>query len=275
MKISIIIPSYNQAQFLQATIDSIVTQNYPEKEIIILDGGSTDGSVKIIERNARYLADWSSGPDGGQANAISTGFDRATGEIIGWVNSDDTLAPGALERVAAAAHRLGSADAVFYGGCEVIDDAGAVQEVIRGVPAIGWLARAIGPVVCQPGTFFGRAAYLAVGQVDTTLQYAMDLDLWMKFVTGGVPFVRIAGVQGQFRAHSQQKGHSREWIKTCMRDEERVRQRYGMASLGSFRRFVAHQALRAVRASSGQVSTVAFRLVHHRRLRAFAVDYSA
>lgn len=275
MRISIIIPSYNQAQFLDATIRSAVSQDYPDKEIIVLDGGSSDGSVEIIRKHERQLASWRSEPDGGQSNAIKAGFRMATGDLIGWVNSDDVLARGALARVARAVRALGGPDGVFYGGCEVIDADGVVQEVLGAVPTQDWIAKAIGPVLCQPGTFFGREAYFRGGEVDTSLQYAMDLDLWMRFITTGTPFVRIPAVQGQFRSHSLQKGHSREWIRTCIADEERVRQRYAMAPIGSVRRVLARQALRALRLTHGHVSTLAFRLRHHRRLRYFNVEYSS
>src|SRR5438445_11771507 len=99
-RISIVVPSFNQARYLDATLRSLVEQDYPHKEIIVMDGGSTDGSVDIIRKYESHITLWKSEPDGGQAKAIAKGFDLATGQVIGWINSDDLLTVGALERLA-------------------------------------------------------------------------------------------------------------------------------------------------------------------------------
>jgi len=97
--ISIVTPSFNQAPFLEECIDSILSQNYPNLEYIIMDGGSTDGSVEIIKKYARHLTYWQSQPDGGQYAAINEGFTKTTGEIMAWLNSDDKLHSGSLKIV--------------------------------------------------------------------------------------------------------------------------------------------------------------------------------
>src|ERR1039458_3148368 len=98
-RITIVTPSYNQSQFLEDTIRSVLTQNYPNVEYFVIDGGSTDGSVEIIKKYERWLTHWESVPDKGQADAILKGFARSTGDIVGWLNSDDLYLPGCLESV--------------------------------------------------------------------------------------------------------------------------------------------------------------------------------
>lgn len=275
LRVSIIVPSFNQARYLDATLRSLVEQEYPHKEIIVMDGGSTDGSVKVIRKYESHLADWKSEADGGQANAIAKGFELATGQVIGWINSDDLLSSGAVARLAAAVHSAGTPDGVFYGGWEVIDADGQVQEVYFRLRTMPWITRALGPAICQPGTFFGRGAYLRVGGVDPTLRYSMDFDLWMRFVLSGVPFFAISAVQAQFRSHSLQKGHSAEWIKHCLEEEVLMRDRYGLASEGSLRKLLARQTQRGLKLmTSGPYKTLAFRILQRGRLRRFSVDFS-
>lgn len=275
MKISVVIPSYNQAPYLEAAIRSVIEQDHADAEVIVMDGGSTDGSVSIIERYASRLTYWVSAPDGGQTHALKEGFWRATGDIIGWLNSDDILSPGALERVARAAANLGSSDAVFYGGFEIIDENGHVEEVYFGTPVARWIAQVIGPVVSQQGAFFGRAAYHRVGGMDTSLQYAMDFDLWLKFFQAGYPFVLVPAVQGQFRRHSLQKGHSIEWLRRCDTEELALQRKYGLAPRGSARHTVARYAHAALAMTRGQMyRTIARRFARRGRLREFASTYS-
>ena len=112
-KMSIVTPSYNQAEFLEKTILSILNQNCPNLEYIIIDGGSTDGSVEIIKKYEKYLAYWISEKDNGQAHAIKKGFEKSTGQILAWLNSDDTYLPGALFKIARVFQNNPDADLVF------------------------------------------------------------------------------------------------------------------------------------------------------------------
>jgi glycosyltransferase involved in cell wall biosynthesis len=275
VRISIVVPSFNQARYLDATLRSLVEQEYPDKEIIVMDGGSTDGSVEVIRKYEPHLAVWRSEADEGQSSAIKNGFDLATGQVIGWVNSDDLLTAGALGRLAATVRRAGTPDAVFYGGWEVIDEHGQVQEVCFRLRTPLWIARALGPAICQPGTFFGRAAYQRVGGLDAKLRYSMDLDLWMRFVVSGVPFFSVPGIQAQFRTHSLQKGHTTEWINHCIAEEVLMQERYGLAAEGSLRQLFARQTQRALKLVTGApYRTLAFRVLQRHRFRRFNVEIS-
>ena len=121
-KISIITPSYNQGQFLEETICSVLDQGYPSLEYIVIDGGSTDNSGEIIQKYAPHLAYWVSEKDSGQVEAIQKGFDRATGDVVAWLNSDDVYMPGTLDKIGAAFHDMDTA--FVYGNCELTDSRG-------------------------------------------------------------------------------------------------------------------------------------------------------
>ncbi|RME46146.1 MAG: glycosyltransferase, partial [Chloroflexi bacterium] len=176
--ISIVTPSYNQGHFLEATIRSVLNQEYPSIEYIIIDGGSTDASVEIIRRYERRLSYWRSEPDRGQADAINTGLARATGDILGWLNSDDTLLPGALQRVAANFQKRPRAG-VIYGDALNTDARGQVVGVRKGRP-YSLAAMIEDNLIPQPAAFFSRQAWLKHGPLDLDLHYVMDRAFWLR-----------------------------------------------------------------------------------------------
>ena len=204
LKITIVTPSYNQDRYLEQTIRSIVEQGYPALEYMILDGGSTDGSVEILKKYERHLAYWTSQKDAGQADAISRGFARATGDILGWVNSDDFLLPEALEKVGKFFVRNPQTDLVIGGGL-VVDEAGNRVRKFYSFPQSFESLLVGGQFFQQPSSFWRRSAYEAVGGVDTSFHYCFDYDLFLRLTKNRKPG-RIPAMLSAFRGHLQSKG---------------------------------------------------------------------
>jgi len=178
-KIAIVTPSFNQAPFLEETIRSVLLQGYPDLEYIVIDGGSTDGSVEIIHRYARWLAFWTSEPDRGQSDAINKGWRRATGDILAYLNSDDTYLPDALRLVAETFTQNPSLGLVYGRAC-VIDAQSRVLRERRVRQAS--LAEVLrwSPSLPQPSTFMRRTAVESVGLFNTNLHYTMDYELSLR-----------------------------------------------------------------------------------------------
>ena len=178
-RITIVTPSFNQGKFLEETIRSVLDQAYPNLEYMIIDGASTDDSISVIRKYEKRLAYWTSEPDRGQADAINKGWRRATGEILAYLNSDDTYCPDALNRIGEAFRENPTAGLVF-GRCYVIDDKSAVlrERYVRAVSFADMLCWS--PSIPQPGTFFRRAAMEQAGFLNPSLHYTMDYDLCLK-----------------------------------------------------------------------------------------------
>lgn len=201
-------PSFRQAAFLEEALRSVLDQDYPDKELIVMDGGSDDGSVAIIERYQARLAFWTSAPDDGQSDAMDRGFRRARGDLLCWVNSDDVLFPGALSAVAAAWHRTGGSDWIA-GDCCWLDPAGRVTRCCRGMGWSGLLGGFGFPGVAAPSAFFSPGLYQSVQGFDRDLHYAMDTDLWLRFMRQGARYVRVPRYLWGLRLHPGAKtsGH--------------------------------------------------------------------
>ncbi|MGD0015988.1 MAG: glycosyltransferase family 2 protein [Verrucomicrobiia bacterium] len=178
-KITIVTPSFNQAQFLEETIRSVLLQGYPNLEYMVIDGGSTDGSVDVIRRYAPWLAFWTSEPDRGQSDAINKGWQRATGDVLAYLNSDDTYLPGALRWVAETFAQNPSLGLV-YGRVCVIDEQ---SRVLRERPVRqASLAEVLrwSPSIPQPSIFVRRTAVESVGFFNTDLHYTMDYEFSLR-----------------------------------------------------------------------------------------------
>ncbi|TWJ33024.1 glycosyltransferase family 2 protein [Geobacter argillaceus] len=207
-KISIVTPSYNQGKYLEKTILSVIEQGYPDLEYIIIDGGSTDESVEIIRKYEKHLAYWVSEPDRGQSHAINKGFARATGEIFGWLNSDDWYHPGTLQTVAEAFAANPDAGAVVGAGEMLYEETGKVNLVEPFPVTLESLYRFVDRYFCQPSCLFTREAWQQCGPLDESLHLAMDLDLWLriakKFVFVPIPEnLSVSLVHADAKTHAQ------------------------------------------------------------------------
>lgn len=204
-KISVVTPSYNQGRFLERTILSILNQNYPNLEYIIIDGGSTDRSVEIIKKYEKYLTYWVSEPDNGQAYALKKGLDISTGEIMAYLNSDDTYCPGTLNKIARFFRSNPEAD-VIYGSLNLIDKN---DNILARRDMSG--SRFNFPILLfesslpQQATFWKRDIYLKSGGIDPSFLFCMDKDLWVRFRLSGAKFLRVNEVLANFRLHDSNK----------------------------------------------------------------------
>lgn len=191
-KISVITPSYNQARFIEQTIRSVLLQRYPNLEYIIIDGGSSDGSREIIRKYEPWLAYWVSEPDRGQSHAINKGFERATGDVLCWLNSDDYYLPDALLTVGRTLAK-GAGNYALTGHCFKVyqDGRPAVELEGRYENRRRLLQYWKGYEMHQPATFWRREVFEQVGWLDEELHLIMDFDYWAR-ISRRFDFVNVA-----------------------------------------------------------------------------------
>jgi glycosyltransferase involved in cell wall biosynthesis len=201
--VTIVTPSYNQAPFLETTIRSVLEQDYPNIEYIIIDGGSTDGSLDIIKKYANRLAFWSSEKDRGQTDAINKGFARATGEMMAWINSDDTYEPGAI-REAVAEMQAHPEVGLVYGDTNFIDDQGRVIGRFPAAQTDYHRLRRGYVHIPQQAAFFRRDLWQQVEPLDPSFFFAMDYDLWVR-IARLAPLLYTRRVWANFRLHGDSK----------------------------------------------------------------------
>jgi glycosyltransferase involved in cell wall biosynthesis len=215
--ISVVTPSYNQGKFLERTILSVLNQNYPDIEYIIIDGGSTDNSIEIIKKYEKYLSYWVSEPDKGQADAINKGFSKATGDILAWINSDDMYLPNAFHIAAETFIRNQDASIVYGDYIKVNEEDRCVA--LRRQPSFDYRTCLYAYLtVMQPASFFSRKAFLNTGGLDISFNYALDFDIILSLAKQG-RVVHIREYLAAFRLHSSSKSVSarKKFRPECIR----------------------------------------------------------
>lgn len=203
--VSIITPSFNQAVYLEQTIQSVLAQDYPSLEYIIVDGGSTDGSLDIIRKHANQLAWWVSEPDSGQADALNKGLQRARGEVVAWMNSDDLYLPGAVSAAVQALEANPAAGMVF-GDAVTIDEKGIeLNPLVFGNWGLQELMRF--RIICQPAVFMRRNALEEAGYLDPAYHFLLDHLLWIQLAQRS-PVCHVAAFWAAARHHPAAKNVS-------------------------------------------------------------------
>ncbi len=231
-RISIVTPSYNQGQFIEETIRSVLLQGYPDLEYIIIDGGSTDNSVEIIKRYEPWLAYWVSEPDGGQSHAINKALERTTGQVFNWINSDDLLEPGALEEIG----RLWALRLVdLIAGRGLVIEEGSLRVLGDWAPCPprepADFLKPQRVVLCQPSTFLALYAVQEGGGLRTDLHYIFDWELYFRLThtrDGRLECATTPRLLARHRRHSESKTAQHwsefraEWRRVLVEFEPRL-----------------------------------------------------
>lgn len=206
-RISIVTPSYNQGRFIESAVRSILDQRYPNLQYLVIDAGSTDDTLEVLDRYRASIDCLISEPDHGQSHALNKGFARADGEIFAWLNADDCYLPGALHRVAELWNESGGFDYLF-GNCRLLNEQGRVLPdglSARLIDGTFFLPASPQCVTPQPSSFFSARCFVAAGPLDESLHYAMDVDFWMRISALGLRFHVVDEYFACLRRHSAAK----------------------------------------------------------------------
>lgn len=242
--VSIVTPSFNQDKFLEDTIHSVLAQDYPALEYLIVDGGSTDTSVEIIKKHSADLAWWVSEPDEGQASAINKGMAQSKGEIVAWLNSDDLYFPGAIKSAVdfmLAEPQIG----MVYGNAVTIDEKG---RPIRELTFPDWELEDLIQfrIICQPSVFMRRSAYEKVSGLDPSYHFMLDHHLWIR-ISQQAQIKHVASIWSAARHHKAAKNVSHssgfgtesllllEWMETQPDLEAKIAQNKSGVLAGAYR----------------------------------------
>lgn len=230
MKISIVVPTYNQAGFLQETLRSVLDQSFSELELIVVDGGSSDGTRELLEAHSLQLAWWVSEKDAGQTDAINKGLRHATGEVWSYLNSDDLLLSGSLATVAEcfadpAVMWLGAVSTIF-------DSTGEIGRIVPTAPTrrrdylTPWSRPMQHVHPCSNVCFMRRTVLEKLGNFDPTYHYGMDMEYYTRAVFGGFEMMRLPDVLGAWRWHADSKTAREGSAFAFLIDELRIAEKY-------------------------------------------------
>ncbi len=229
--VAVVTPSFNTGPFVGDAVRSVLAQDYPRLDYLVMDGASTDGTLQVL-RDFKDRVRWISERDRGQADAINKGFARTQGDILGWLNSDDTYAPGAV-RAAAEFFESHPDVALIYGDAEFIDAAGVrFGRCAHVEPFDLHRLRHYTDFIVQPAAFFRRSAFDAVGGLDASLNWAMDYDLWLK-IAERFSAAYLPRVMANYRWLSDNKSAAGGWAR--LNEVEQVARRHGHTMPAYFR----------------------------------------
>lgn len=199
-KISIVTPSYNQSKFIEKTILSVLNQNYPNMEYIIIDGGSNDGSLEIIKKYEKYLTYWVSEPDHGQSHALNKGFLKATGDIFAYLNSDDIYMPESLKLISNYFKNISNVH-LIYGHSLTIDSNDQITNLLIAMP-FKWKEKIFGvSFIHQPSSFWRKDVYFKVGGFNENNKTFMDAEFYIRANKLNYKFLNINEILSCFRIH--------------------------------------------------------------------------
>lgn len=218
-RVTLVMPSLNQVRFLEEAILSVLNQRYPNLEFLLMDGGSTDGSLDIIRKYGEQITYWESEPDRGQAHAINKGWTRATGKYVGWLNSDDLLTPGSLMEAVLSLENQPTAE-MLYGDLIRIDEQGKPLGVYRYHDFDPLLTIIRGDDIGQAGSLARKAFLDRTGYLDENLHFLLDKDLWLRITLAGGIIRHLSRPLALFRIHDE--------AKTQAGDPAAVEERYAI-----------------------------------------------
>jgi len=228
-KISIVTPSYNQGKYLEQTILSILNQNYPNLEYIIIDGGSTDDSLEIIKKYDEHITYWVSEPDEGQTHAINKGFKKATGDLVAWMNSDDIYFENAFEHVSQAFNQTDGNFDVYFGDKANINEVGDIIREYLYPPFSGLgIKYTTNMNISNQSAFWKRDLFDKFGFLNEDIQFAMDYEYFLRLYMKGATFYKIPEVLGALRMYSENKSSDEKWLKIKYQNIRDIKASYGI-----------------------------------------------
>lgn len=230
-KISIVVPSYNQGHLIAFTIDSILSQGVPDLEVLVVDGGSKDETVEVLKSYGDRI-DWVSERDNGQTHAINKGLRKAKGEVVAYINSDDTYEPGVISRALKLLDASPEIDFI-YGDANFVDESGALLRRTRAVDFDIGILTYDHDYICQPASFWRRSVMERIGYFDESLYYYMDYEYFLRLAHAGAEFRHVREPWANLRLHSACKtvtgnnDNRKQYLEERTATLDRYRKRFG------------------------------------------------